>query len=88
MAEPGTLVRCEAALRFIEQIPDLVTRALVNMAFVRLVKRVHLDKQAFPASDLDMLFLVRALGGFFGEHGVLARALRGERVGAWEDDAV
>src|SRR5947209_3087148 len=67
MAEHGTLLHCEEALRFIEQIPDPVTRSLVNMAFVHLVKKVHLEQRELPGTDLDMLFLVTSLAEFFSE---------------------
>jgi hypothetical protein len=79
----GTLLNCDEAVRFIEQIQDPVTRNLVNMAFVQLVKRVHLEKRDRPAADLDMLFVVASLQDFFAEHDVLARTLEGEKVGAW-----
>jgi hypothetical protein len=87
MSENGTLLHCDEAARYIEKIPDPVTRSLVNMAFVHLVKKVHLEKQTLPRSDLDMLFLVTALKDYFAEHDVLARTLEGEKVGAWFDDA-
>jgi hypothetical protein len=48
----GTLLNCDEAVRFIEQIRDPVTRNLVNMAFVHLVKRVHLEKRDPPQADL------------------------------------
>ena len=83
MADQGTLLHADEAARFIEQIQDPVTKALVNMAFVRLVKTVLLEKRAFPRCDLDMLFLVTALKDFFSEHDVIARTLDGEKVGAW-----
>jgi hypothetical protein len=83
---PGTLLNCDEAVRFIERIPDPVTRNLVNMAFVHLVKQVHLERREPPQTDLDMLFLVTALKDFFAEHEVIARTLEGERVGAWFDD--
>jgi hypothetical protein len=86
MSQQSTLLYCDEAVRFIEQIKDPVTRDLVNMAFVYLVKRVHLDKRELPRSDLDMLYLVTALTDFFSEHEVLARTLEGERVGAWFED--
>lgn len=86
MGERGTLLFCDEAVQFIEQIPDAVTRSLVNMAFVRLVKKVHLEKTDAPRCDLDMLFLVTALCDYFAEHTVLARTLEGERVGAWFAD--
>jgi hypothetical protein len=79
----GTLLNCDEAVRFIEQIQDPVTKNLVNMAFVHLVKKVHLEKRDRPRADLDMLFLVTALEDFFAEHDVLARTLDGEKVGAW-----
>ena len=56
------------------------------MAFVHLVKKSHFER-AFPKSDLDMLYLVTALKEFFAEHDVLARALDGEKVGAWFEEA-
>lgn len=83
MNPTGTLIHCDEAQRLIEQIEDPATRSLVNMAFVHLVKTVHLEKTDRPASDLDMRFLVAALRGFFAEHEVIARVLDGERVGAW-----
>jgi hypothetical protein len=86
MAEHGTLLSCEEAIRFIEQIADPVTKAFVNMVFVQLVKKVHLDKRDYPRTDLDMLFLVRELKDFFSEHEVIARTLDGEKVGSWFDN--
>jgi hypothetical protein len=86
MAAHGTLLDCAEALRFIEQITDPVTQSLVNMVFVHLVKKVHLEKRDLPRSDLDMLFLVSRLKEFFSEHEVLARTLEGEKVGAWFED--
>ncbi len=83
----GTLLNCDEAVRFIGQIRDPVTKNLVNMAFVHLVKRVHLEKHDRPAADLDMLFIVTSLRDFFAEHDVIARTLEGEKVGAWFDDA-
>ena len=79
----GTLLNCDEALRFIEEIQDPVTKNLVNMVFVHLVKQVHLEKRDLPHTDLDMLFLVTSLKDFFDEHDVLARTLEGEKVGAW-----
>jgi hypothetical protein len=86
MSTPGKLLHCDEAVRLIEQIQDPVTKNLVNMAFVHLVKKVHLEKRDFPKTDLDMLFLVSALKDFFAEHEVLARTLEGEKVGAWFDE--
>jgi hypothetical protein len=86
MSNHGTLLNCDEAIRFIERFPDPVTKSLVNMAFVHLVKKVHLEKQDLPRSDLDMLFLVTSLNDFFAEHDVIARTLQGEKVGAWFDD--
>jgi hypothetical protein len=83
---PGTLLNCDEAIAFIEHIQDPITKNLVNMAFVHLVKRVHLEKREPPRADLDMLFLVTALTDFFAEHEVIARTLGGEKVGAWFDD--
>jgi hypothetical protein len=87
MAQHGTLLYCDEAVRYIEQIQDPVTRSLVNMAFVYLVKKAHLEKRDLPKGDIDMLYLVTALKEFFSEHEVIARTLEGERVGAWFDDA-
>jgi hypothetical protein len=86
MTTPGTLQNCDEALRFIEQIQDPVTRSLVNMAFVHIVKKVYLEKRDLPQSDLDMLFVVKALKEYFDEHQVIARTLEGERVGAWFEE--
>jgi hypothetical protein len=84
----GTLLNCDEAVRFIEQIQDPVTKNFVNMAFVHLVKRVHLEKGDLPRTDLDMLFIVTALKDFFAEHDVIARTLKGQKVGAWFDNGV
>ena len=46
----GLLLNCDEAVRFIEQIQDPVTKNLVKMAFVHLVKRVHLG-EARSAED-------------------------------------
>ena len=85
MSDHGTLLHCDEAQRFIDQIEDPVTRTLVNMAFVHLVKKVHLERN-YPNSDLDMVYLVMALKDFFAEHDVFARTLDGEKVGAWFAD--
>lgn len=86
MAEHGTLLHCDEALQFIDRIQDPVTKSLVNMAFVHLVKKVHIEQSHLPARDLDMLYLVTALAEFFSEHDVLSRTLEGEKVGAWFED--
>lgn len=86
MSNPGTLLYCGEAIRFIELIEDPVTKSFVNMAFVHLVKRVHLEKRDRPRCDLDMLFLVTSLKDIFAEHDVLAQTLQGEKVGAWFED--
>lgn len=86
MNAPGTLINCDEAVRFIERIEDPVTRNLVNMAVVHLVKKVHLEKRDTPASDFDMLFLVASLKDFFADRDVISRTLEGERVGAWFED--
>lgn len=86
MAERGNLLHCDEALRFIEQIPDAITRNLVNLAFVHTVKTVQLERRTFPRTDMDMLFLAVPLNDFFSEHNVLSRTLEGEKVGAWFDE--
>ncbi len=86
MNHTSTLLHCDEAIRYIESIPDPITRSLVNLAFVHLVKKTHLQKQDRPSTDLDMVYLVKALGEFFSEHEVIARTLEGERVGAWFQD--
>ena len=83
MNERGILLFCDEAQSFIEKIADPATQSLVNMAFVHLVKAVHLEKRDAPRTDLDMLFLVKELAAYFSEHEVIARALEGEKVGAW-----
>lgn len=83
----GTLLNCDEAVRFIEQIPDPVTKNLVNLAFVHVVKQVHLEQRDRPKTDLDMLFVVTSLKDFFAEHDVIARTLEGETVGAWYEEA-
>jgi hypothetical protein len=86
MSEQGNLLYADEAVRFVEGIDDPVTRNLVNMAFVQLVKRIHLTKQDRPRTYLDALYLVTMLRDFFTNHDVLARTLEGEKVGAWFDD--
>ncbi len=86
MTDRGTLLHADEAIRFIESIADPITRTLVNMAFVRFVQRLHLEKCEPPRSDLDALFLVKTLCDFFSEHAVLAQALEGNKVGAWFAD--
>ncbi len=86
MSEQGTLLHADEAIRFIESIEDPITRTLVNRAFVRFVQRLHLEKCEPPRSDLDAVFLVKTLRDFFSEHAVLARALAGDRVGAWFEE--
>jgi hypothetical protein len=88
MTVHGKLLNCDEAVQFIERIEDPVTRSLVNMAFVHMVKKVHLEKGDAPRCDLDMLFLVTSLKDFFAEHDVLAQTLQGEKAGAWFDDEV
>jgi len=63
MREHGTLQYCDEATRFIEQIQDPVTKSLVNMAFVQIVKKVQLEKSDFPRCDVDMFFLATSLKG-------------------------
>ncbi len=81
----GKLLNCDEAIHFIEQIQDPVTRNFVNMAFVHLVKKVHVEHD-LPKTDLDMFFIVTSLKDFFADHDVIARTLEGEKVGAWFDD--
>ena len=88
MQATGRLLDSDEALRLIERIPDPVTRSLVNMALVRLVRRVSLERRDAPRCDLDMPYLVSVLSEFFAEHEVLARTLDGEKVGAWFDEPV
>ncbi len=86
MNECGKLLHCDEALRAIEQISNPVTKSFVNMAFTHFVNKVNLQKRDCPRSDVDMLFVVRSLEEFFGEHDVIARTLEGEKVGAWFED--
>lgn len=86
MAERAILQNCDEAMRFIDQIPDPITRSLVNLVFVHVVKDVHFEQESLPQTDVDMLFLVTTLAVFFSEHDVLARTLAGEKVGAWFED--
>src|SRR4051794_35611811 len=87
----GTLHNGDEAVRFIEQIQDPGTKNLVNMAFVHLVKRVHLEKRARPGTDLDMLFVVRLLGGRVdavvaaGASGAGAHPPPGDLPGQWAE---
>jgi hypothetical protein len=87
MSDHGALAHCDEAIAFIDQIKDPVTRTLVNMAFIQFVLKAHTGKREPPQGDLDMLYVVTVLEGFFAEHEVIARALRGERVGAWFEEA-
>jgi hypothetical protein len=86
MTEQGHLIRSKEAFDYIERIEDPVTRALVKMAVVSLIQRTPLQKIDAPQTDLDLLYLVRALADFFAEHDVIARTLQGEKVGAWFDE--
>jgi hypothetical protein len=86
MSQHGQLVNCDEALRYIERIPNPITRSLVNMAFVSVVRRVSLEKRDAPCGDFDMLFFVTALNDSLSEHDVIARTLEGEKVGAWFDE--
>lgn len=86
MVISGTLIHCKDAQKLIEQIDDPVTRNLVNMAFVHVVKTVFIDATDAPQGDFDMGFFVKVLEPFFAEHDVLARTLSGERVGSWFED--
>ena len=82
----GALMHCDEALHFIERIADPVTKNLVNMAFVQIVKKAHLQDRSSPRGDLDMLYVVTALTELFSDHDVLIRTLEGEKVGAWFDE--
>lgn len=82
----GAFYNCDEAVQFISQIDDPVTKNLVNMVFVHLVKQAHLEQCRRPQTDVDMLFIVSSLKDFFAEHEVIARTLDGEKVGAWFDD--
>ena len=65
MSEQGTLLYGDEAVRFIERIEDPVTKSLVNMAFVRLVRRASLEKTAAPRGDFEgshFQLLTRAQG--------------------------
>ena len=67
----GTLLNCDEAIRFIEQIQDPVTKNFVDVAFVHLVKKYRLEKRDLPRTDFDMLFLVMSLRDFFAQHDVV-----------------
>jgi hypothetical protein len=86
MTDRGTLIRGNEAFDFIETIKDPVTRTLVNMALVKFIVEAY-SKQQAPESNLDLLYVAKVLEGFFAEHEVIARTLRGEKVGAWFDDS-
>ena len=86
MEEHGTLLHADEALRFIESVSDPITRNLLNMALVHLVKRHHLERRDAPRGDVDLLYLMSALKDYFAEHEVLRRTLAGEKVGTWFDD--
>ena len=83
MVTSGTLIDCEDAQEVIDRIDDPVTKNLVNMAFVHVVKRFFIEKQETPRSDFDMRYFATVLESFFAEHDVLARTLAGEKVGSW-----
>jgi hypothetical protein len=86
MRRRGTLLHCDEAMRVIDQIEDPVTRNLVNMIFVHMVKTTHLENQEHPDTDFDMLYFIKVMKEFFSEHQVLTQALAGEKVGAWFDE--
>lgn len=79
----GALLRCEGAQEAIDRIADPVTKNLVNMAFVHVVKSLLIEGRDAPRGDFDMNYFVTVLEPFFSEHDVLARTLAGEKVGAW-----
>ena len=86
MGSTGTLIHTDAAFRTIEEIHDPVTRHLTRMFCVDLVKTVALQRTDSLEGDLDMRFLAVACSKFFAEREVLARALEGEKVGAFFED--
>ena len=88
MSDRGSLTQCDKAQDFIDRIQDPVTRNLVTMAFMKFVLKVFTGKCEAPHGDLDMLYVVSVLEGFFAEHDVIARTLQGERVGAMFEDTV
>jgi hypothetical protein len=81
-----TLLRCDEAKTFIDRVDDPVTRNLLNMAFVQVVKTHFIEKRGAPQGDFDMLYFVQVLSSYFSEHEVLSRTLAGEKVGAWFDE--
>jgi len=86
MEDRGTLLYADEALRFIESVEDPITRNLLNMALVHLVKRQHLERREAPRGDVDLLYLMSALKDYFAEHDVLRRTLAGEKIGVWFDE--
>lgn len=86
METRGTHLYGDEALRFIEMVEDPITKNLLNMALVHLVKRHDLERHEAPRGDVDLLYLMSALKDYFAEHDVLSRTLAGEKVGAWFDD--
>ena len=82
----GTLLRCNEAKELIDHIDDPVTKNLLNMAFVHVVKSHFMDKRESPQRDFDMMYFATVLKPFFSEHQVLSRTLAGEKVGAWFDE--
>ena len=86
MDKRGTLLYGDEALRFIDTVQDPVTKNLLNMALVHLIKRHHFERRDAPRADVDLLYLMTALKDYFSEHDVLARTLAGEKVGAWFED--
>jgi hypothetical protein len=86
MEKTGKLLQCDEAKAFIDRVNDAVTRNLLNMALVHVVKRFFIDKEEAPQGDFDMVYFAKVLESFFSEHQVLSRTLAGEKVGAWFDE--
>ena len=80
MDNQPVFVRYEDACEFIENVEDPITRNLLNMAFVKVVRRTSSGNR--PKPGFDILFCFETLADLFAEHDVIRRTLDGERVGA------
>ena len=69
----------DEALDILDTVEDPVTKNLLNMALVHLVKRHHLERREAPREDVDLLYLMKALEGYFAEHDVLPHTLGGKK---------
>ena len=79
------LLRGDEAAELLERESNPVTKALLNNANYWLVRKFFTENNR-PIADLDHRYVLELLRDIFKEHDVLARLLKGERVGAFFDE--